>query len=362
VLRKDYTITVDIEATKYIGLTVEWDYDNGKVHTHMPGYLGKAMTRFKHEIPTKVQNSPHRHIGVKYGVKKQYIDEEVQPPPLSKEDAKYVQAVSGTLLYYGRAVDPTILPALSSIATEQAKPTEKTKETVKQLFDYCVTQEEAIITYTASKMILCIHSDAGYANEKNARSRAAGHFFLSNNDQHPTNNGAIMTNATIIKAVMSLAAEAELGALFLNAIEGVYLRQILIEMGHPQPRTPLQTDNTTAEGVINNKIQPKRTKAMDMRFHWLRDREAQGQFRIYWRPGKTNLADYFTKHHPPAHHVNVRTEYLTKVKDLAEARRQRRNNGQTKSDISQAKLLQGCAKLPNTDSRVGSHILLATSN
>jgi hypothetical protein len=191
---------------------------------------------------------------------------------------------------------------------------------------------------------------------------AVDNFFLSNNDQHPTNNGAIMTNATIIKAVMSLAAEAELGALFLNAIEGVYLRQILIEMGHPQPRTPLQTDNTTAEGVINNKIQPKRTKAMDMRFHWLRDREAQGQFRIYWRPGKTNLADYFTKHHPPANHVNVRTEYLTKVKDLAEARRQRRNNGQTKSDISQSKLLQGCAKLPNTDSRVGSHIWLATSN
>ena len=147
----------------------------------------------------------------------------MQSPPLSKEDAKYVQAVSGTLLYYGRAVDPTILPALSSIATEQAKPTEKTKETVKQLLDYCATQEEASITYTASNMILCIHSDAGYANEKNARSRAGGHFFLSNNDQHPTNNGAIMTNATIIKAVMSSAAEAELGALFLNAKEGVYV-------------------------------------------------------------------------------------------------------------------------------------------
>jgi hypothetical protein len=128
---------------------------------------------------------------------------------------------------------------------------------------------------------------------------------------------------------MSSAAEAELGALFLNAKEGVYLKQILTKMSHLQPRTPLQTDNMTAEGVINNKIQPKRTKAMDMRFHWLRDREAQGQFQIHWRPGKTNLADYFTKYHPPAHHVNVRTEFLTKVKDLAEARRQRLNKGQT---------------------------------
>jgi hypothetical protein len=63
---------------------------------------------------------------------------------------------------------------------------------------------------------------------------------------------------------MSSAAEAELGAIFINAKEAVYLRQILTEMGHPQPQTPIQTDNSTADGVINQKIQPKRTKAMDM--------------------------------------------------------------------------------------------------
>jgi hypothetical protein len=51
-----------------------------------------------------------------------------------------------------------------------------------------------------------------------------------------------------------------------------------MEMGHPQLCTPIQTDNMTMEGMVNNKIQPKRTKAMDMRFHWLCDREAQGQF------------------------------------------------------------------------------------
>jgi len=176
------------------------------------------------------------------------------------------------------------------------------------LLDYCATQEDAIITYRKSKMILQVHSDAGYCNEKKARSRAGGHFFLSNGDDDSPNNGAILTIASIIKAVMSSAAEAELGALYLNAKEAIYIRQILTEMGHPQPRTPIQTDNSTAAGVVNSTIQPKRTKAMDMRFHWLRDREAQGQFRIYWRPGKTNRADYFTKHHSPAHQVNIRSE------------------------------------------------------
>jgi hypothetical protein len=70
---------------------------------------------------------------------------------------------------------------------------------------------------------------------------------------------------------MSSVAEVELGALFINAKEAVYLCQILTEIGHQQPQTPIQTSNTTAEGVINNKIQSKRTKAMNMHFHWLRN-------------------------------------------------------------------------------------------
>ncbi len=91
----------------------------------------------------------------------QYIAEEINSPPLSKEDTTYIQAVTGTHLYHARAVDPTILPALSAIATEQAKPMQKTMKNVKQLLYYCSTQEEAMITYNASKMILAIHSDAG---------------------------------------------------------------------------------------------------------------------------------------------------------------------------------------------------------
>ena len=184
------------------------------------------------------------------------------------------------------------------------------KQTV-QLLDYLATQEEAVLTYHASDMKLAVHSDASYLSEPKARSRAGGHFFLSNGADIPPNNGAILNIAHIIKHVMSSATEAELAALYIMAREAVYIRIILEEMGHTQPPTPLQTDNSMADGVVNGKIQPKRTKAMDMRFHWLRDRECQEQFRIYWRPGKLNYADYWTKHHPEKHHQNVRREFLT---------------------------------------------------
>jgi hypothetical protein len=123
---------------------------------------------------------------------------------------------------------------------------------------------------------------------------------------------------------MSSAAESELGSLYINARKGVEERIILEEMGHPQPATPVQTDNSTAEGIINSRVQPKRTKAMDMRFHWLRDRGVnQQQFRFFWRPGPLNYADYWTKHHPAAHHRNMRKEFLTPIKVLMELRKRK---------------------------------------
>jgi hypothetical protein len=112
---------------------------------------------------------------------------------------------------------------------------------------------------------------------------------------------------------MSSAAEAELGALFINAKTAISMQQTLIKLSHPQPRTPMQTENATAHALLTIKILPKALKAMDMRFHWLRCHNAQGQFRYYWRPGTQNLADYFTKHHPATHHKSVRPIILTAV-------------------------------------------------
>ena len=140
---------------------------------------------------------------------------------------------------------------LIALGTQQAKPREQTMTNTKQLLDYVGSQEEAILTYSASDMILAAHSDASYLSEPEARSRAGGHIFLSNDVEYPPNNGSILTIAQVIKRVMSSATEAEMAALFLVAKECVYIRLVLEEMGHKQPATPIQTDNNTAEGVIN---------------------------------------------------------------------------------------------------------------
>ena len=119
---------------------------------------------------------------------------------------------------------------------------------------------------------------------------------------------------------MSSAVEAELGALYINCREAIPARHLLEEMGHHQPPTPMQTDNSTALGLVTNKIHSKRTKAMAMRFRWLHCRANQRQLRTYWRAGPTNKGDYVTKHHAALHKKNVRADYLTPTNRLEQLR------------------------------------------
>jgi hypothetical protein len=314
-VRKYYKCSCDWKGERYCGLTIKWDYAGRKVHLSMPGYVRKALTRFQHKPPAKRQDQPYPHVKPNYGAKQQYSQENDNSPALNKAGKKFIQEVCGVFLFLARAVDGGLLPALSSLASQQANPTERTMELCQQFLDFMSCQEEAVLTYRASDMVLAIHSDASYLSEPKSRSRAGGHMFMAGHDKIPINNGAVLNISQIIRAVMSSAAEAELGALFINAKTAVSMRQTLTELGHPQPHTPMQTDNATAQALLTNKILPKALKAMDMRFHWLRCRDAQGQFRYYWRPGTQNLADYFTKHHPATHHKSVRPTILTAVND-----------------------------------------------
>jgi hypothetical protein len=166
-------------------------------------------------------------------------------------------------------------------------------------------------------MILNIHSDASYLLVSNAWSRLGGLFFLGNKSPEQEKlNGSILNVAAIIKNVVASAAESEVGACFHNAQSGAPLRVTLTELGHTQPPTSLRTDNSTAFGILNETIKQKRSKAMDMRYHWLTERVRQKQFDVYWRPGRENLGDYHTKHHYAQHHKYMRRLILHEANSL----------------------------------------------
>jgi hypothetical protein len=315
-IQSHYKLTIDWSGSLYCGLTLDWHYEEGYVDVSMPGYVKRALAKFNHPTPLKKQHAPHPWVAPVYGSSKpQNPTPESAAPLLDKDGTKRIQSISGTFLYYGRAVDPCILPALNEIASQQAKPTTDTIAITDMLMDYLYNYPDAIIRYYASDMLLKITSDAAYLVQPKARSRAAVHYHLGwkNSDRV---NGALDILCQTIKNVVTSAAESETGGIFIGGKHAIPIRTALEELGHPQPATPFDTDNNTAQGILNSKMRQKLSKSFDMRYWWMKDRIAQGQFDLKWAPGKFNLADYFTKHHPPWHHRKMRYKYLQKVPSI----------------------------------------------
>ena len=190
-----------------------------------------------------------------------------------------------------------MLVALGTLATQQSKPIEYLWDDITWFLNYAATHPDAKICFSASDMILYITSDGTYLSETTSRSRVGGIFYLSS--KLPQHNQALDCNhpfndpffvvAKILKMITSSAMETEVAATFYNFKEALPFRVNLTEMGHPQPRTLMEVDNETAIGFLKITMKQKRSKAIDMRFYWVRDRVNQNQFMIYWRTGANNV-------------------------------------------------------------------------
>jgi hypothetical protein len=162
-------------------------------------------------------------------------------------------------------------------------------------------------------MVLNIHSDASYLTEAKSRSCLCGHFFMGwmPVDEEPIKlNGAFHVSANIMQFVVASVANAKLGALYHNCQIGITFHDILNDMGHPQPKTPVCCNNATAVEIANNTVKRQCSRSMEMRFFWVGDKVAQEVYSFSWHPGQENLADYQSKHHPGAHNIAVRPWYL----------------------------------------------------
>ena len=213
-----------------------------------------------------------------------------------------------TLLYYDRAIDSTLLAALSKIAAQQTNGTSAITEVCHQLLEYVAMHPNVGIRYHACIIILAAHTNASYLSEQGGESQSASHFYLTNiRMTRISNNGTIHTLSSIIKHIMSSAWwEAKLATLYYGYKLAASKQTTLKELGHIQPSTSVTTDNVTAQGLTMGMITPKASKSMDQRFHWHICYNTQCQFHNLWCKGILNCAEYSSKHHPPNHHWNVR--------------------------------------------------------
>ena len=157
----------------------------------MPGYIKKKLQEYGHIMPKRLQTCPYSPEPKQFGTKAQAPLPANATPKLDAKGIQRVQQIVGSILYYARAVDMTVLVALSSITVEQTKATKRTMERCTQLLDYPAGHAGAKVQFQASNMIMNIHLDASYLSGAKACSRACGHFFLG---WMPTNNAPIQLN------------------------------------------------------------------------------------------------------------------------------------------------------------------------
>jgi hypothetical protein len=187
---------------------LKWDYNKRTYDISMHGYVSNVLSKFQHDSPKHPQHTLSRYVTPVYGAKTQCATRD-ETPSLTAQQCLTIQKVTGSVLYYARAVDPTVLMPINDIAEEQTKETEKTLAATNQMLDYLAAHPDATIRYHASDMILHIHSDASYLSVSNARSRLGGLFFLGNKSpEQDTLNGSILNDAAVIKNVVASAAES----------------------------------------------------------------------------------------------------------------------------------------------------------
>jgi hypothetical protein len=122
-IKKNYNICSDWNGTAYCGLTLDWDYKNHTVDLSMPGYIKAALHKYQHPAPSRPEHAPHTWNPPIYGAKTQFVNEIITSPALSDKEVNKLQQLTGTLLYYARAVDPTLIMPINVLDSEQSNAT-----------------------------------------------------------------------------------------------------------------------------------------------------------------------------------------------------------------------------------------------
>jgi len=291
-----YHIKVHPECVSFLGFNIDYDRTARTISLSYPSYIPDLLTRLN--IPNlRTCKSPCVYVPPDIGSTKPQVAHTDTSPPASKEDLKTLQIIIGSILYYARAVDATMLTAVCLLSSQQPAPAAATMRAAYRLLGYAKLHPNHITVFKPSDMILRVHSDASYLNRPKSGSTAGGFHYLGTSD--PTfYNGPVFCHCTRIPVCCAAVSEAEYAGVFCNGQVVVDERTILSSLGHPQHTTTIFCDNECAVGLAEMTVRPKKSKSIDMRFDWIQDRVRQKQIKIEWIAGGKNLGDFFTKSLP----------------------------------------------------------------
>jgi hypothetical protein len=296
-------------ASSFLGMTIAHDRTARTITTSVPNYIPNLLARHRPD-GCKLYDSPSTCTPPSHGKSTPQLPATDDSPPSSPAQTLELQQVIGSSLCCARCNDLTMLEAVARLASLQSHPTVNLMKSLDRLVGRVAKHPNHCRAIRPSNMLLQCHSDASYLPLPNSGSKAGGYIALG---YHTPNflNSPLHCTSTIIPVVVASAGEAELAALFANVQIPIMLRSMLANLGYPQPYTPVWCDNEFVKGTCESPVRPKKSKSMDVRFNWCRQRASNGIFTVPFIPSLANHADFFTKSLSAMRHLEMVPLFVT---------------------------------------------------
>ena len=207
----------------------------------------------------------------------------------------------GSLLYLSQITRPNITFAVNLVSRYLEKPLIIHWNAVKRILKYLKgTFNYGLIYDSSVKLKLCGYSDADYAGDTTTRRSTSGSIFMMT-------NGIVAWCSQRQKSVALSTTEAEYVALSQAVQELTWLTLLTSDLLETQGETPvLYADNQSAIKLVKNPEFHKRTKHIDVRYHYIREKFNEGVFSLEYVCSKEQLADVLTKPTPQTRFQELR--------------------------------------------------------
>jgi hypothetical protein len=304
------------ELSYILGLEVQRNRNKRKLTLSQGRYIDDIIRRFK------LDNTPG--ISTPLDAKKTLFLNELEP----RVDEQEYQSMIGSLMYLVMGTRPDLAYAVSKLSQFSINPRASHREAAIRTLRYAKSTRNLALTYEGFKdPELTGYSDSDYAKCMETRRSMGAYVFM-------LHGGAVAWKAQLQRTPALSTAEAEYMALCEASKEAIWLQSFLHSvLNGTKQSTPtpivIKEDNKAAIDIANNPVDHQRTKHIDIRYHFTREKVKEGILTLEHCPTKQMLADLLTKPLPKS-----QTDELTTKLGLVDIRRERNESSNTMSTSS----------------------------
>lgn len=285
-LRQEFEVKV-FDTKQFLGLEINRNKD-GAIFLHQSGYVRRVLEKFGMKECNPVSTPSDLH-------------QKLEAVKVAREVKFPYREVIGSLMYMSVATRPDISFSVNYASRYFDNPTAAHVQAVKRILKYLKrTADYGILFQPKYKLTLCGYSDADFAGDIDTRRSTSGYVFM-------LGESVISWCSERQKTVALSTTESEYVAAANAAKELVWLRQLLSELLPNMLEAPkFYLDNQSAIQLIKNPEYHKRTKHIDIKYHFIRELFVKNFFDLEFVSTKNQIADILTKSLPKPSFENFR--------------------------------------------------------